>query len=129
MIEEKKVELRKFGLLVGAVFAGIGLFPVLKGKSANLFFLAPGFVMVITGLVNPRLLLPLQSAWMRIGHVLGKVNSFIILSVVFYLVMTPIRFFMSIMRQENKFDFRLKKETYWIKRKREDYRETMKRQF
>ena len=129
MIKGNKTELRKFGLLVGIIFAVIGLFPVLKGKPLNIHFLLSGVVLIVIGATAPMLLSPLYSIWMKVGHLLGKINSHIILSIVFYFVFTPMRLLVIVFSKDRKFDFRSGKTSYWIRRKPEDYKETMRRQF
>jgi hypothetical protein len=127
--EERKKELRKFGLLVGAVFFFLGLLPLLRGKGTNYYFLSPGAVLFVSGLIYPRVLSPFYAAWMKTGHVLGRINSFLILSVIFYLIFTPTRALMLFFSKERKFAFRTGAASYWIKRSPDDFRETMKRQF
>ena len=84
-------QLRSFGLTVGGVFALIGFWPVV------IYGLAPRWwsVVVATGLIVPALVYPKSlywphKGWMTVGHVLGWVNTRIILGVVFYAVVTPI---------------------------------------
>ncbi len=128
-IEERKKELRKFGLLVGGIFVCLGVLPLVKGKGINYFLVAPGAGLCFFGLVRPLFLSPFYAVWMRVGHVLGRVNSFVILSVIYYLFFTPIRLFRMLFSKERRFAFRTGAASYWIKRSPEDFRETMKRQF
>ena len=127
--ENRKQELRKFGLLVGTIFLCLGLFPLTKGKVINHYFFVPGTVLCLLGIIYPLVLSPFHAVWMKIGHVLGRINSFLILSVIFYLIFTPTRMLLLLFSKERKFDFRTGSESYWIKRSPDDFRETMKRQF
>ena len=127
--EERNAELRKFGLLVGGILIGIGVFRLLKTGQANYAVILPGAVLCLAGLLLPQVLSPVHTVWMKIGHVMGRINSFIILSVVFYLVVTPIRVLLLLFSKERKFGFRTGASTYWIKRSPEKFRETMRRQF
>lgn len=114
---------------MGAVFFFLGLLPLLRGKGTNYYFLSPGAVLFVSGLIYPRVLSPFYAAWMKTGHVLGRINSFLILSVIFYLIFTPTRALMLFFSKERKFAFRTGAASYWIKRSPDDFRETMKRQF
>ena len=44
----------------------------------------------VAPLVAPRLLTPIYRAWMRLAEVLGWINTRILLTLIFYLVVTPI---------------------------------------
>lgn len=84
-------ELRQFGLLVGTVFAVIGLWPlVFRGEPLRLWAAGIGGLLVVCGAALPALLAPLHKGWMWIGHILGWINTRILLGLVFYLLVTPI---------------------------------------
>ena len=84
-------ELKTFGLLVGAIFNLIGFWPmVLRGEQFRLWAVAVGSALMIFGVLVPRWLAPVHRGWMWIGHVLGWINTRILLSVVFYGLITPI---------------------------------------
>ncbi len=83
--------LRKFGLTTGAITIVLfgGLLPWIFGHG---FPLWPWIVAGILGawaLLIPATLFPVYRAWMAIGHVLGWVNSRIILGIMFYIVILP----------------------------------------
>lgn len=84
-------QLRSFGLLVGGVFAVIGLWPaLLRGHEFRLWALILAGLLLLPGLVMPRRLRPIYQIWMAIGHVLGWINTRIILGVIFYGLFTPV---------------------------------------
>jgi len=84
-------DLRSFGLILGVVFLGIGLWPWIKHDVApNLIFLSLALVFGGGGLLIPRALTPLYHVWMKIGFVLGWVNTRIILSLGFFGIFTPV---------------------------------------
>jgi hypothetical protein len=83
-------ELRSFGLTVGAVFLGIGLWPVLwSGADPRLWALALGAVLMLCAWIAPRVLAPAHRGWTALGHVLGWINTRIILGLFFYGLLTP----------------------------------------
>lgn len=87
-------QLRSFGLLVGGIFFIIGLWPLIfRGESFRVWagVLAGG--LLLPALVLPRSLGPIYRGWMAIGAVLGWINTRIILSLIFYVMFTPIGFF------------------------------------
>jgi hypothetical protein len=82
--------LRSFGLIVGGIFGAIGLWPlVVRGQSPRAWALALGILLVGPALVAPRVLAPAHRAWMGLGEVLGWINTRILLSLVFFAVITP----------------------------------------
>jgi hypothetical protein len=86
----ERKELRKFGFLVGGIFLFIGIWPMVwRGDSVRLWALVVGTALLTTGLVAPALLGPLFKGWMKIGHVLGWINTRIILGVIFFGILTP----------------------------------------
>jgi len=120
-------ELRNFGLLVGGVFAALGLLALVRGKGVYPWLLTPGLVLVILGAIAPRVLKYIYLAWMGLALALGFVVSHVILTVFFFLVITPIGL---IARLAGKDFLRLKLDrqakSYWIPRERrkkgaEDY--------
>ena len=87
---EDQKTLRSFGLLVGGVFSVIGMWPlVLHGKEPRLWALALGILLILFGVAYPRALTHVYRAWMKIGHVLGWINTRIILGVIFFGLFTP----------------------------------------
>src|SRR6266404_1682962 len=83
-------DLRKFGLMVGGVFIAIGLLFLLRHKPSYPFFLWPGVALVIFGALIPRALKYFYIAWMALAFALGFVMARIILTVGFFLLVTPI---------------------------------------
>jgi len=84
-------ELRKFGLLVGGVFTVIGLWPlVFRGEPLRLWAIGIGGLLILCGVALPSVLAPIHKGWMWVGHILGWVNTRILLGIVFYALVTPI---------------------------------------
>jgi len=84
-------QLRSFGFTVGGVFALIGFWPVvIYGLAPRWWSVVVATVLIVPALVYPKSLYWPHKGWMTVGHVLGWVNTRIILGVVFYAVVTPI---------------------------------------
>ena len=90
MHEPSRAALRKFGLSVGGVFLLLGAVSWWRGGSAWPFLTGAGSPLVALGLVAPGLLVPVERVWMRAAEVLGRINTRIILSVLFFVVFTPV---------------------------------------
>ena len=95
---KNKNELRSFGLFVGILFPLlIGfILPYLFGHQFRYWTLLIGLPLIITGLIAPKNLKLFYSLWIQIGNLLGFINSKIILSAIFILVVQPIALIMKI---------------------------------
>jgi hypothetical protein len=91
--------LRSFGLLVGGIFALIGLWPIVRGLQPRIWAIVLGTLLILPGLVAPRALAPAYTVWMGIAYVLGWINSRIIMAVVFFVVFTPVAVFLKLMKK------------------------------
>ena len=93
-----KKQLREFGFLIGITFPlFIGwLIPFLYGHGFRSWTLWISIPFLILGLVSPYKLNVFYTFWMQLGHLLGWVNSRIILGLVFLLVLQPIAFVMRV---------------------------------
>ncbi|MBX3350962.1 MAG: hypothetical protein KF747_19750 [Nitrospira sp.] len=95
-------DLRQFGLLVGSVFAVIGLWPILfRSESPRLWAVILGCLLIALGAIAPRSLTQVHAGWMKIGHVLGSINTRIILGVIYYLLITPMGLAMRLMGKDS----------------------------
>jgi len=89
--EATRKELRSFGLIVGGIFAGIGFWPLLlRGEDYRTWAFVLALLLIAPALIFPPALKPFHKVWMKLGHILGWINTRIILGAVFYLVVTPI---------------------------------------
>ena len=93
-----KKTLREFGFLIGFAFPFLigWALPFIGGHSFRtwtLWFGIPSFILAIS---KPGLLFYPYRVWMRLGHILGWVNSRIILGLVFLIVLQPIALIMRI---------------------------------
>ena len=91
-----KKQLREFGLLIGFGFPILigWLLPSLFGHKFRTWTLWIGVPGLLIGFTAPRLLHYPYKGWMLLGHVLGLINSHIILGLVFIFVLQPIAYIM-----------------------------------
>ena len=93
-----KKQLREFGLLIGFGFPLLigWLIPALSSHELRVWTLWVGLLGILIGLTYPRLLNYPYKLWMKLGLILGWINSKIILGLVFMIVLLPIAFIMRI---------------------------------
>ena len=118
---------RSFGIVFFAVFLLIGLYPLLKGGDLKIIPILIAIIFLILGVINSKLLTPLNKFWFKFGLLLGQVISPIVMGVIFFLVVTPIGY---LMRFFGKDVLRLKKtndSSYWVKKS--NLKSKMKNQF
>lgn len=111
-------ELRKFGFLVGSVFGLIGVWPVLRhGASVRLWAVVLAGLLILPAVAFPRILSPVHHGWMKVGHVLGWINTRIIMAIIFFLVVTPMGWIMRLMGKDLMLRrFQPNAETYRVKK-------------
>ena len=107
---------RSFGIVFFIVFLLIALYPLLKDDYVRIWSLIISIIFLILGVLNSKLLNPLNKIWFKFGLFLGKIISPIIMGVIFFLVVTPIGFLMKLLGKDLinlKFN---NKKTYWIEK-------------
>ncbi len=119
---------KSFGLLFFAVFLIIGLWPLKNSENLNFYFIAVSIIFLILGLINSKLLSPLNKLWIKLGEILGIIIAPIVMALVYFVILTPVSFIVRIFGKDLLSLKLLKdKETYWIKRKKS--LGSMKKQF
>ena len=124
----KRSSNRSFGFLFFFVFLIISLWPLLNEAPVRIWSIVIAIIFLILGLVNSKLLTPLNILWYKFGMFLASIVGPIIMGFIFYLVVTPTGLIMKIMNKDllnMKFDN--KKKSYWINRDKN--KTTMKQQF
>ena len=83
---------REFGLIVGGAFTLLGSWWLYRGKFTSVahFVIPLGIVLVLLGLIIPRVLVYPNKAWMKLAEGMSFVSTRIILAIVFFGVLTPI---------------------------------------
>lgn len=110
---------RQFGLVFAVFFTLLAfwpLWPLWPRLTPNFYWLIAAVTSLGFGLLWPRALAPLNRVWLAMGHVLGWVNSKIILGFVFFIIVTPTALVMKTLGCD-LLSRRLRRSgSYWIKR-------------
>lgn len=122
---------RFFGLTFFVVFLIIALLPLLSRGAVRPVALGIALAFLAVSLAAPAWLAPLNRLWLKIGELLHRITSPIILGVMFFGVITPIGFLMRLAGKDllrMKFDSHCT--SYWIRREPPGPEKTsLKRQF
>ena len=123
---------RKFALTIAIAFAVLALISFWRGRQTPPVILGGlAAILATAGLVMPAKLGPLESAWMKLAHMLSKVTTPIFMGIVYFVVLTPIGFIRRSVGA-NPLVHKAERESYWIARAAQDagkQRSRMERQF
>ena len=113
-IKSEKSDLRKFGITIGVILLIIAGFLFWKEKESFQILLTFGVTLCILGIVIPFILKPIYWVWIIFATILGWIMTRVILSLLFYIIVTPIglipRFFG---KQFLELRWDKSKESYW----------------
>jgi len=118
---------KSFGIVFFIVFFIIALFPLINNSEIRVWAVIISLIFLILGLINSKILTPLNKAWLKFGIFLGKIISPLIMGIIFFLVVTPIGLLMKMLKKDLlnlKFN---KHKSYWIEKS--EPKSNMKNQF
>ena len=91
---------RSFGIVFFVVFLLIALYPLINNEEIRIWSLIISLIFLILGLLNSKILTPLNKLWFKFGILLGKIVSPLIMGIIFFLVVTPIGFIMRLLGKD-----------------------------
>ena len=107
---------RSFGIVFFVVFLLIALYPLTYGGEIRIWSLIISLIFLILGLLNSKILAPLNKIWFKFGILLGKIVSPLIMGVIFFLVVTPIGLIMRLLGKDVLNLRYNKNKSYWIEK-------------
>ena len=119
-MKHKNIEIssnRSFGLVFFVVFFVISLWPILSENEIRIWSLILSVIFLILGILNSKILTPLNKVWFRFGIFLGNFIAPIVMGIVFFLVVTPTGILAKLFKKDL---INLKKnndKTYWVEKK------------
>ena len=106
--------LREFGWVMGGFFALLSAFLFWKKAEIPVYVIGLSAFFLTLGAFLPQALKPLQKIWMALALCLGWVMARVILTVIFYLVFTPIGFFLKLSGKDLlQLNWAKKQNSYW----------------
>ena len=118
---------RNFGIVFFVFFLIVSIWPLIDGGNLRVWSVVISLAFLFLGLLNSKILSPLNLFWIKLGEILGKFIAPIVMAVIYFLIVTPIGLFMRIIGKDLLNIKFLKYNSYWIKR--EKNLGPMKRQF
>ena len=109
---------RNFGIVFFLVFLIISLYPLTFNEGLAKWPLVISIIFLALGLINSKILTPLNRLWFKFGIFLGKIISPIIMALIFFVVVTPIGLIMRLLRRDLlNLKYNEKNKSYWIEKK------------
>ena len=108
---------RSFGVVFFVVFLLIALYPIINNGEIRIWSLIISIIFLILGLLNSKLLNPLNILWFKFGIVLGKIISPLIMGIIFFLVVTPTGLIMRLLKKDILNLRYNRNSSYWIEKK------------
>ena len=105
---------KSFGIVFFVVFLLISLYPLTYDGEIKIWSLIISFIFLILGLLNSKILAPLNKIWFKFGILLGKIVSPLIMGAIFFLVVTPIGIILRLMGKDVLNLKYNKNNSYWI---------------
>lgn len=106
---------RSFGLVFFFVLIIIGLWPLKNNGDLRIYFIVLSIPFLILGLINSKLLNPLNLLWFKFGILIGSFMAPIVMGIVFFLVVTPTGLIMKMFGKKMLDEpFDKSKKSYWI---------------
>ena len=111
---------RSFGIVFFIIFLIIGLLPLLNENEVRIWAILICFVFLILGVLNSKILSPLNKIWFKFGIFLGNFIAPIIMGIIFFLIVTPTGILVKLFKKDL---LNLKKndgKTYWVEKKEQN---------
>ena len=118
---------RSFGIVFSIVFLIISIYPILNDENIRIWSLAVSLIFLTLGIINSKILNPLNIIWFKFGILLGKIISPIVMGIIFFLIVTPTGLFMRFLKKDLLRLKYNKENSYWIEKN--DAKSKMKNQF
>ena len=113
---KNKTTNRSFGIVFFIVFLIVSLWPLLNNDQIRYWALFVSILFFLLGIINSKLLTPLNQIWFKFGLFLGKIISPFVMGIIFFLVVTPIGLLMRIIKKD-LLNLRFNKnKSYWIEK-------------
>ena len=123
----KKSSSKSFGYLFFGIFLALAVWVYVKNQNLNFWLIGTSLVFLVLTLIKSKLLDVLNDLWIKFGELLGKIVAPIVMSIVFFLIVTPIGLVLKIVKKDLlKLKFNNDK-SYWVEKSKTI--ESMDKQF
>ena len=118
---------KSFGIVFFVFFLIVSIFPLLNDGDIRVWSLIISLIFLILGILNSKILTPLNQIWFKFGILLGRFVSPVVMGIIFFAIVTPTSVIMRVL-QKNLLNLKKgNKKTYWLERSK--IKSKMKHQF
>jgi uncharacterized membrane protein len=118
-LDSSAKEIKKFGLVIMVALTIIASIIYYKSGYSIIinYLLGSGIVLLVSAILSPNILVPIYKVWMSLAFILGSIVSRIILTILFYFLISPIGIIIKIFGNDI-INLKIDKErkSYWIKK-------------
>ena len=107
---------KSFGIVFFIFFSIVSVFPLLKDENIRIWSLIIAIIFLILGLLNSKILTPLNKIWFKFGILLSSFISPVVMGIVFFGIVTPTSLIMKVLGKNLLNLKKGNKKTYWIER-------------
>ena len=107
---------KSFGIVFFIFFLIISIYPLINHGEIRKWSLVLSVIFLALGLINSKILNPLNNMWFKFGILLGKIISPLVMGVIFFFIVTPISIIMKISGKDILSLKKNNKKSYWIKK-------------
>ena len=118
-IKLSREDLKNFGFAIAFILSITAVFLFVRGKDLIIYFFSIGSILIILGVIAPLLLKPIHKMWMIFAVIIGWIMTRIILSVLFFSIITIIGIFTRLIGKDFLNLKSNNKESYWNIRNKE----------
>ena len=117
---QEQTSVKSFGILFFIVFLIIGLWPKISGEELRLWSVIISIIFLVLGLINSKILIPLNKYWIKLGELLGKIIAPIVMMIIYFVIVTPIALLLKIFKKDIlKLRLDRKVDSYWIQKEKD----------
>ena len=66
------------------------MWPIINENDPNIYLILISIIFLILGLLNAKILSPLNLIWIKFGELLGKIIAPIVMAIIYFIILTPI---------------------------------------
>ena len=129
-IKSSRKDLKNFGVTIGFILLMVGAFLFVREKDSFIYFFSIGSILIVLGGITPLILKPIYKIWMIFAVIIGWIMTRVILSVLFFSIITTIGIFTRLIGKDFLNLKSKSNESYWnIRNKEYELNQDYEKQF
>ena len=107
---------KSFGIVFFIFFLLVSVYPLINNENIRLWSLVLSIIFLILGILNSKILTPMNKLWFKLGIFLGKIIAPLVMGIIFFFVVTPIAVLMRLLKKDLLNLKFTNKTSYWIEK-------------